>query len=190
MRYRALCVSLLFVLGCAGRAARPSDPIPNDHPAGSPSRDELRLRLAEQRRLQIARLHDYVAAGEFPRRRVARHLPVDVLIDDDGHLSAIAALMEQAGEGALIRLTAAHSSTLHLADVKDGPLLDWIFGSGLTREEVALVQMPYVYDSRDRLVEHFVRIEARLVAETDASLDAAVDQLMARQAWQARLAQR
>jgi hypothetical protein len=186
MRFSVLCSCFLFVLGCAGGVRKPAPSPSSSSPASPASIDELRLRLAEQRRLQIARLQAYVEAGEFPRRRVRREQPVDVLIDDDGHLSAIASLMEQAGEGPLIRLTAAHSNSVNLADVKAGPLLEWVLGSGLTREEVALLQMPYVYDSAAGVSAHFQRILARLSADTDASLDAAAEQLAARQARLAR----
>jgi hypothetical protein len=193
MSHRAfvLLFAFLFLAGCAGTSSKTNP----TEPAAPDRRGELRLRLAAQREVQIERLRSYRQAGVFPRQRVEPSRLVNVLVDDEGHLCAVASLMEHEGLGHLVRLTAVHSNQLQMADVKDGPFLEWILGSGLTQEEIVRVQMPYAYDARTpvareaervRLVAHFERVEAELLRDAEASLDLAVARVMAREERAAR----
>ncbi len=194
----ALSFSVAAGAGCAGRAApgargasvgaaasedgsEPADP--------QARRAAVRTRLAAQRAVQLERLRAYRAAGEFPRQRLEPDDRVNLLVDDDGTLAAVASLMEQAGLGELVRVTAAHSNTLRLFYVQDGPLVAWILESGLTKEEVDLIQEPYAFDTRNptarererqRLVDQLVQVEARLERDAEASLDLATDRLLVR----------
>jgi hypothetical protein len=149
----------------------------------------LRAKLAKARKLQIARLRAYRKAAKFPRQFVDP-APTSVLVDDRGYLCAVAHLITKAGLGQLVQETAAQNNLLHFADVHDGPLLAWMLSSGLTQEEIAFIQVPYMepempYNTNweqqeiDRIEDHLVQVEKQLKRDTDASLDLAVDRLLA-----------
>lgn len=157
-------------------------------------RAALRAELARERSRQIERLHAYAEAGVFPTNR-ERPGMLNVFIDDEGHLCAAANLLALAGKRDLVERTASESNFIRLADVQSGPLFDWILHSGLTQEEVALIQEPYAFiepaidpnqldqekeREKQRLQRHFRVVEQRLIADADRSLDLAVDRLIAR----------
>jgi hypothetical protein len=151
-------------------------------------RARLRSDLADRRQLQIARLRDYQGAAQFPRQTLDPDAKVNLFIDDDGRLCAVANLLALDGQRGTVEIVARVNNTLRMADVHDGALMDWMLGSGLTQEEVVFIQEPYYFDEGndlaraqevERLQRHFAEVEKRLVADTDRSLDLAVDRLMA-----------
>jgi hypothetical protein len=176
----------LVVAGCAGR---------NVHPMGpASSRDDL----AHRRSQQIQRLHDYRVAAVFPTDN--RGLYLSVFRDQRGRPCPMAALIEQSGNRALVDRIVVENNQLRLADVHGGPLLDWMVNSGLTQEEVDLVQGALTIDemrgmqqyfteptltvteqviltARREIVRRLEDIEARLVAQTSHSLDVATTRL-------------
>lgn len=166
--------------------AQPARPAPHA-PKLNIDRDALRAQLAAARAQQIARLRDYRAAGFFPLNRVDPTAKINVFVDPDtGALCAVANLMSLSGKDQLVRDTAARNNLIRLADVQNGPLVDWILHSGLTHEEVVFIQEPYEpYRSGfedeeiERLRAHFVAVEEQLLRDNDASLDLAVDRLIA-----------
>src|SRR5262245_45306077 len=100
-------------------------------PAATPAtkkadRATLRAELAAQRKLQLQRLHDYAAAGLFPKNRLDDHDKINVFIDEDGAICAVANLMVKGGAVDLVKQTADTQNTIRLVDVTDGPLLDWM----------------------------------------------------------------
>jgi hypothetical protein len=175
------------VAGCAGR---------NVHPMGpASSRDDL----AQRRTQQIQRLHDYRVAAVFPTDN--RGMYLSVFRDQRGRPCPMAALIEQSGGRGLVDWVVADNNQLRLADVHDGPLMDWMVNSGLTQEEVELVQGALTIDemrgmqqyfteptltvtaeviltARREIVRRLEDIEARLVAETSHSLDLATGRLV------------
>jgi len=109
------------------------------HAEGTPS--DLRAQLAAHRAVQIERLHAYAEAGQFPHDyTIAPSL--HMFRDADGRLCAVANLVYRDGVDDLVESTVKSDNAIAVADVKEGPMLDWILGSGLTQEELARIQLP------------------------------------------------
>lgn len=94
--------------------------------------------LAARRAQLVSWLHDYYEAGVYPTD--AAGLPISVFEDERGVRCPMAELMYRSGHGDLVAAVARDNNKLRLADVKDGPVLDWMMQSGLTIEEIAMVQ--------------------------------------------------
>ncbi len=124
---RSILVFLILglTIGACARTLRTSAPQLSD---------DIEIRRAQQ----IQRLHDYRVAGVFPID--ARGFPLSVFRDQKGKPRPMAALIEQSGGRSLVDRVVRENNTLRLADVHDGPLMDWMLDSGLTQEEVAYVQ--------------------------------------------------
>lgn len=84
---------------------------------------------------------------------------------------------------------------MRLVEVRGGPLLAWMLRSGFTQEEIGRIQEPYFHiddDSptraRDLEIEKrrvrgvLLSVAAQLERDTDASLEVAVDRLLAHRA--------
>lgn len=148
----------------------------------------LRAQLAASRKIQIARLRAYAEARKFPRNTYGWG-KVNVMIDDAGTICAAANLMVKAGQRSLVLKTAKQNNFLRFADVRSGALMTWMLKSGLTQEEIAVIQEPYVFDrgddpsfekqEDDRLYTHFMTTIEQLEKNTAASLDIAVARLLA-----------
>lgn len=133
---RALLVLVALAFARASDAAIPEvDAAAAEAPA--PIVDQLRARRAAG----IAFLEAYAAAGQFP---VAPSVPGlhHQFIDRYGRRCAVAAMIEHSGHGDLVRTTAATDNDVVLAELTDGPLVEWMLGSGFTREEIAVIQVP------------------------------------------------
>jgi hypothetical protein len=149
----------------------------------------LEARLRAERARQIARLEAYAAAGRFPRNPSVPGFSHQFL-DASGTPCAVANLIWQSGHADLVRETARTHNDVVLSDVHDGPLADWILTSGLTREEIAVIQapayMPPVPTVNANVAEvariraHLASTIALLRADTDASIDVAVQRLAGR----------
>lgn len=153
----------------------------------------LRDRLAAARAENLARLETYAQSGAFPKNQVTPGL-LNVFRDDEGHLCAVANLINLDGHTNLIDLTAKGDNFIVLADVTSGPLLDWILESGFTQEEIGMIQVPYmgefqngvpVRDDEPQLVDlrsaetdrvraALLQVHSSISANTVASLDLAV----------------
>jgi hypothetical protein len=145
-----------------------------DAPAATVDRAELRKELAAERKVNLARFHRYRLARVYPHNTYQPN-PLNVWTDDAGHLCAVATMVDGDGQHALVTATAHADNFVRLADVHDGPLLDWLLTSGLTQEEAVMIQQPSPEDvaqweaqaARDK------RREARALARADATLAAA-----------------
>jgi hypothetical protein len=161
------------------------------------TRPESRDDLAYRRSLQIQRLHDYRIAAVFPVD--TRGLPWSVFRDYQNRPCPMAFLIEKSGHRDLVNDVATTNNTLRLADVHDGPLLEWMLTSGLTQEEVAMVQgamtidgidsipadqvLPYVTPeeqlwARQQVIRKLEIIELALQAQTRRSLNVAETRLL------------
>lgn len=100
----------------------------------TPARDELAARRAQI----IEWLADYAEAGVFPTD--ASGWPLSVFRDAQGVRCPMAEVIYRSGHGDLVDAVARENNAVRLADVHDGPLYDWMLGSGLTGEEIAMVQ--------------------------------------------------
>jgi len=145
----------------------------------------VRAQLAARRKTQIERLHAYAANGVFPKNRVSQ-MPLNVFRDEDGHLCAVANLVELDGKHALVDQTAKTNNFVRVAEQSSGELHDWVLTSGFTKEEIARIQAPYMpmepntawlQKEKERLQAHFAEVERELLENQDASLDLAVARL-------------
>ncbi|MEO7092403.1 MAG: hypothetical protein ABI175_04070 [Polyangiales bacterium] len=183
---------LFFVLslGAAVTAIGCSSPqLSSEGDGGSAVSTDLQVvrdQLAARRKVQIARLHAYAEKGVFPRNVVSK-APINVFRDGDGHLCAVANLVDLDGKHALVDRTARTDNFVLVAEQTSGELHDWVLTSGFTREEIARIQAPYMPMQKDdvsweqqenaRLQTHFAEVERELRESTDASLDLAAARL-------------
>jgi hypothetical protein len=197
---RLLPAGLLVLAACSGSPPSPA-PKRSEPVASEPSqRDSVRARLAVHRVQQVERLGEYASRGEFPHNYDAPP-SAHIFRDDAGRLCAVANLVHQDGRDDLVDATVRANNGLAIADVHDGPMLDWVLGSGLTQEELARIQMPAPVITRpqpvrkaaplvaradadetrmkEAVVRHVEQVQAELRAATEKSLDAAVERYLA-----------
>jgi hypothetical protein len=106
-------------------------------------RARLKRVLAQRRAKNIAAFRSYALRGVYPHN-VVRDGALNVWIDEEGHLCAAATMIFRSGAKALVRQIGREDNYIHLADVTEGPVLDWILTSGLTQAEVATIQEPFM----------------------------------------------
>jgi hypothetical protein len=183
--------------------AKPPAPIPHETVQVTPvrivDRAALRAKLLEHRAANLERFRAYRKAGIYPDNVYTPGL-ANVWRDQAGHYCAAATIIRASGQAALVAEVAGQDNFIKLADVTSGPLLDWILTSGLTQAEIALIQRPFrpvttrpeirpvrpvIVDAglraaeTRRLAKLYAEIDAKLVASQQASLELAVDRLMA-----------
>lgn len=174
-------------------------------------RDTVRAQLAAARAANLARFRAYQRKGVFPNNTYAGD-KLNVWRDDAGNLCAAATIINASGEVDLVEQVAGEDNFIRLGSVTSGPLMDWILTSGLTQAEIAAIQEPFSPVMRRgrepgfdpspivavepnlrraedlRLARKYREVEAMIVRNQTASLELAVDRLMARPALARRLA--
>jgi len=161
-------------------------------------RQTVRAKLAEMRAQNLARFRAYQQGGVFPSNTFEPR-KLNVWMDADGHLCAAATIINASGQRDLVQQVAEQTNFIRLADVKQGPLMDWILTSGLTQDEIAAIQEPFMPVTRRqpavdpklraaenaRLIKKYKAVDAMIVKNQKTSLELAVDRLMKRQdlAW-------
>jgi hypothetical protein len=161
-------------------------------------RQTVRTKLAAQRAANLARFRAYQQGGVFPSNTFDTR-KLNVWMDADGHLCAAATIINASGQTDLVQQVAEQTNFIRLAAVKQGPLMDWILTSGLTQDEIAAIQEPFMPVTRQqpeidpklraaetaRLIKKYKAVDAMIVRNAKKSLDLAVDRLMKRQdlAW-------
>jgi len=174
------------------RIAPPRNPV---------TRDAVRAKLAANRAANLARFRAYQRGGVFPSNTYTDS-KLNVWQDENGHFCAAATIIRMSGQTALVDKVAEQTNFIRLADVTQGPLMDWILTSGLTQDEIAAIQEPMmpvgrnpiyqpepgepVYVDADmraaenqRLIKKYKQVDRMLVKNQRASLERAVDRLMA-----------
>jgi hypothetical protein len=121
-----LLLMLTVFAGCAATAATVQSPT-----------DSV-VTLAGRRAELIGWLHDYRVAGAYPTD--ARGNPTSVFVDASGVRCPMAELVHKSGRDDLVDAVRQEGNGVRLADVHAGPLFDWMLASGLTQEEIAMVQ--------------------------------------------------
>jgi hypothetical protein len=190
-----LSIAILAPAATADFAKAPSvaGPVaPERLAARKVTRAEVRAALAARRKHNLAAFHAYRIGGVYPHN-FERTGPMNVWLDRDGHLCAAATMIDKDGQHDLVMDTAKKNNHVRLADVTDGPLLDWMLTSGLTIAEIDRIQAPMVMPDPSELPEAQQRIieDARLAKEyaatekwlaknEKASLDAGADVLVDR----------
>ncbi len=155
--------------------------------------------LAARRVAALARLDAYAARGEFPVGDDG--LPVGIFRDRAGVRCPMAELIHLSGRADLVDAVVRTDNHLKLVTVHDGPLMDWMRGSGLTHEEIVMVQGAMDWREMPRFRERPTReriagaareaVKARVVADvallraqTAASVTAAAARLSLAERWQ------
>lgn len=99
---------------------------------------EPTAQLAARRAQIIGWLHDYREAGSYPVDDAG--MPLSAFTDSRGVRCPMAEMIHKSGRDDLVAAVTAEANTVRLADVHSGPLYDWMLASGLTQDEIALVQ--------------------------------------------------
>jgi hypothetical protein len=173
------------------------DPIDRDEPAPL-TRDAVREALLRARHRNLAALHDYATAGVYPSN-VYKPGALNVWRDQDGHFCAAATIIRNSGATELTDRVADQNNFIRLADVTQGPLMDWILTSGFTQDEIVAIQKPFepvvekpvvapeqriAIDAKLRAAETarlkkvYAQVELQLAKNEKKSIERAVDQLM------------
>lgn len=165
-------------------------------PPRAPESDPRAVReaLAAARAANLARFRAYYRARVYPQNVYADKL-TNVWRDEAGHYCAAATIIRKSGQQDLVELVdrvAEQNNFIRLAEVKEGPLMDWILTSGFTQEEIALIQRPFmpVADANPvvakklsasetrRLAKLYREIDDKLVRNERTSLDRATERVM------------
>jgi hypothetical protein len=157
-------------------------------------RAAIRAKLAQNRIANLARFRVYQRKGVFPNNTFADG-KLNVWLDANGNYCAAATIIKLSGNDDLAQRTADQNNFIKLADVTQGPLMDWILTSGLTQAEIAAIQEPFarvgdepspiLVDARlrraedRRLAAKYKQVDAQLVKQQSKSLDAATARLLA-----------
>jgi hypothetical protein len=168
-------------------------------------RASVRAALVQARSRNLAAFRAYQKKGVFPSNTM-KAKKLNVWLDADGHFCAAATIIQASGQDDLVNKVAEQNNFIRLADVKQGPLMDWILTSGFTQDEIAAIQEPFMPVMREptpepvapilvdadlrkaedaRLLARYKQVDKQIVKNADASLDKATDRLMKNQtlAW-------
>jgi hypothetical protein len=193
MRLRSfLLAASLTLTACTPGLRAPAHPDAGSDPivvAPKLDRAKLRAALAARRAENVQRFLAYRDGRVYPINDTGLGFQ-HVWLDGLGNLCAAATMISHDwGRDATSRV-ALENNFIALADVREGPLLDWVLTSGLTHHEVVAIQVPGWDGGRvdetpreqeiERLFALYVDVERQLRSMADASLDDATDALMAR----------
>jgi hypothetical protein len=106
-------------------------------------RAAVRAKLLANRKANIARFHAYRVAGVYPSNVFTDSL-ANIWQDEQGHFCAAATIIRMSGETALVDRIAEENNFFRIADVSQGPVMDWILTSGLTQAELVMIQKPFM----------------------------------------------
>ncbi|HEX5062581.1 MAG TPA: hypothetical protein VFV99_24580 [Kofleriaceae bacterium] len=151
-------------------------------------RTTVRAALAQARATNLAAFRVYQKRGVFPSNTF-KPGKLNVWLDADGHFCAAATIIKMSGQDDLVTKVAEQNNFIRLADVKQGPLMDWILTSGLTQDEIAAIQEPFrpVVDEPKLEPVKPILVDAKLRQAEDARLRAkytAVDKMIVKNAKQ------
>src|SRR2546425_1464944 len=99
-------------------------------------------KLKENRARMIHLLNQYWKKEEFPKNTTHK-IKIPQIKDKDGTPCALAHMIEQSGNSKLVSLLATQNNLVYVEDVHDGPLLDWLKKSGITKREASKIQPEY-----------------------------------------------
>jgi hypothetical protein len=174
------CVLILSLssVATADRAAAPHFAQPPSHavaPSGadyeimrpSPRLDRATVRAAllQQRRANLARFRAYQRKGVFPNNTFSDR-KLNVWRDAEGNFCAAATMIKLSGYDELVIQVAEQNNFIRLADVTQGPLMDWMLTSGLTQDEIVAIQepfMPVAEPAQPRVVDARARMRVPVV---------------------------
>jgi hypothetical protein len=215
-----LLAALFTSTAVAGPFASPP-PDPTDKPAvGDPvevplppddivvSREAVRDALATRRARSVKLFRAYYKKGIYPHNTYTDG-ELNVWLDESGNLCAAATIIANSGLRDQVLAQSVDDNFIRLIDVEDGWLMDWMLTSGLTQEELVMIQVPFMpgeprlgdgpvlpirpmpdpapmpiadpFAAADKkLRKRYVKIDRTLAKQSKASLEIAVDRLMER----------
>jgi hypothetical protein len=173
--------------------AGPPRVVEQPQPEKKIDRATLRAALAERRQVSYQRFLAYREGRVYPENTY-QNGALHVWLDASGHLCAAATIISGDWGRAATERVATEDNFIALADVKSGPLADWILTSGLTHAEIVAIQVPPMGAMPDmpqpeldpraqeiaRLYNMYVDVERQLTGLWDENLDVATDALMKR----------
>lgn len=118
--------------------------------------DHLSSELQHERAKNIARLHDYWKGEVYPINHDFFDTRAPYFRDAHGTLCAMAYLIEQSGHRDLVHTIARTNNNIYIDDIHEGPVMDWVNASGLTKKEAARIQPTYSPDMWNRSSEQIV----------------------------------
>jgi hypothetical protein len=135
-------------------------------------RQQIRSELLAQRKANIKRFHSYRMARVYPHNYYGEGMK-NVWTDQDGHLCAVATMMDRDGQHDLVETVGIRDNFVRTADLTGGPVVDWIMTSGLTQEEIVMIQQPTADDvwEMDREYRAEQRKKARTLRHEDDRLE-------------------
>jgi hypothetical protein len=159
------------------------------------ARAKLRKVLRAHRKINVKAFRAYADRGVYPHNYTTNGA-LNVWIDEEGRMCAAATMIFRSGAKKMVRDVGATDNNIRLGDVSEGPVMDWILTSGLTQDEVAAIQEPFMGrpmpiepepGSDDwklaedaRLRARYTEVLAQLASDPDASIEAAIDRLQFR----------
>jgi len=162
------------------------------------TREKVRARLTEARERSIAAFHAYRTTSSYPSNTFTDGA-LNVWRDSEGRFCAAATILRVTGGMDMSERIASEDNNIKLANVTDGALMDWVLTSGLTQEELALIQRPFMPVTKrppavdqerqldlamkqketKRLAALYAKIEAKVKKQSHASIETATNRLMA-----------
>lgn len=103
----------------------------------------LSSELRQARSKNIAYLHVYWTQGLFPINTDFLDRRVPYFKDGSNTPCAMAYLIEQSGHQDIVNAVVDSNNHVYVNDIQNGPVIDWIRASGLTKAEAARVQPTY-----------------------------------------------
>ena len=194
-----LATSLLITGACSTATRNAADagvstpkPVAHQVQIKAPEIDRamLRAKLAERREANVQRFLAYREARSYPINSYVPGLQ-HVWLDEYGQLCAAATVISADWGFDVTAAVSYEDNFIKLADVADGPLLEWMLTSGLTKHELVAIQEPMIYQGKDlgmrgpdpkeleRLYAIYTSVERQIDGLWDDSLDEAVDALAA-----------
>jgi hypothetical protein len=191
MLTKLAALALVFASATASASTSANAP---EHPAvldapvqWTPSRADVRAALVKRRAHNLAAFHAYWTGGVYPHNSY-RVGPLNVWRDANGHFCAAATMIDKDGQHDLAEQTANTNVNIRLLDVTSGPLLDWMLTSGLTIEDIDMIQAPAVMPQRvdpqtlatadAKLKKGYIATEKYLAKHAAEDLDIATTRLM------------
>ena len=107
--------------------------------------------LAAKRVELLGYLAEYTERGVFPTDE--RGLPLSVFEDSHGVRCPMAELIYRSGHPELVAAIVAEDNHARLGEIHEGAVHDWMLGSGLTHDEIVMIQgelvMPRTFEKVD-----------------------------------------
>ncbi len=185
LAFAALALSLGACAVTNAHARVPADPLAIVEDQTEIDRAALRVKLAERRASTFKNFLAYRDAMVYPVNELPGGGVRHVWIDRAGNLCAAATLISKDwGREAATRVGKTDVE-IKLANVRRGPVLDWMLTSGMTRSELVAIQLPgdmIGMDQRsveiNRMYSIYLDVERQVRSLDEQNLDLAVDELM------------